>query len=227
MFLVAGLCLALLQGCGSSSPVLEHLGPVGRALGHVTRSAPQVDSARLLPGFEYMRVQVQGRQSLLVLGQRVAGPSDSPAAQDEFWYSPQSELMHLRDGRLWRVMGMTTEWRRQQAQPPAWHEVPASGEAVAWVRRVDRMPGYRWAERDEVKTRRLPGAAPVAAAAEVGRRWPQAQWLEDAVQSRDAAGRPWAFVQRFALWQGQVVYSEQCIAPDLCLALTRLDGPGR
>ena len=198
-------------------------------MAHVTRPALTADSARLLPGFEYLRVQVRGRQSLMVLGQRVVGPEGEkgrPALQDEYWYSPQSELMQLRDGRVWRVMGMTTEWRSQAAQAPAWHEVPASGDAVAWVRQVDRMPGYRWAERDAVRTRRVPAPAGAEAAA-VGQRWPQAQWFEDAVDSRDGAGRPWAFVQRFALWQDQVVYSEQCIAPDLCVALMRLEGPSR
>lgn len=234
MFLACGggLVLGLLSGCAATSSVLDSLGPVGRAMAHVARPALTADSARLLPGFEYLRVQVRGRQSLMVLGQRVVGPEGTggpegrPVASDEYWYSPQSELMQLRDGRLWRVMGMTTEWRRQEAQAPAWHDVPASGDAVAWVRQVDRMPGYRWAERDEVRTRRVQPPTDVEAAA-VGQRWPQAQWFEDAVHSRDGVGRPWAFVQRFALWQGQVVYSEQCIAPDLCVALMRLEGPSR
>ena len=215
----ATLCgLALLAGCAPLADTVGGFGPMGQALRYALKPAVAPDVAALPPGFAYLQVRVYGRQSVLA---SVPGQGD-----DELWYSPQSELLHLRQGRLWRVLGMTTEWRGQQAQPPAWADVPASGEPVPWVRQVDRMPGYRWAERDEVLTRRLP--APPAKLDDVLATWPQAQWFEDSVQSRDAAGRPWAFGQRFALWQGQVVYSEQCIAPDLCLALTRLQtcGPG-
>lgn len=212
------LYLAVLAGCAPLGDGASSFGPVGDAVRYATKPAAAPNVGKLPAGFGYLQVRVDGRQSLLA---SVPGQSE-----DEFWYSPQSELVQLRQGRLWRVLGMTTEWRSQQAQPPAWADVPASGEAVAWVRQVDRMPGYRWAERDEVRTRRL--LVPPAKVADVLAAWPQAQWFEDSVQSRDGAGRPWAFVQRFALWQGRVVYSEQCIAPDLCLALTRLQtrGPG-
>ncbi len=189
---------------------------MGDALGFAIRPAALPDAARLPAGFEFMQVSVGGRQTLLALGARRDGGAGST---DEFWYSPQSELVHLRNGRVWRVLGMTAEWRDQHASPPAWTDVPHSGEAVVWQRRVDRMPGYRWNETEQVQTRRLNTPVPEV----VAKAWPQALWFEDVVQGKDALGQPWQYTQRFALLQGRVLYSEQCIARDLCIALTKLE----
>lgn len=163
------LCgLVWLAGCAPLADAVGNLGPMGQALRYAVKPAVAPDVTGLPTGFAYVQVRVDGRQSVLA---SVPGQGD-----DGLWYSPQSELVHLRNGRLWRVLGMTTEWRGQQAQPPAWADVPANGEAVAWARQVNRMPGYRWAERDEVRTRRLP--APPASVAPVLATWPQAQWYE-------------------------------------------------
>ena len=166
-----------------------------------------------------MQVRVDGRESVLALGRRVPVQTadDAGQAHDEYWYSPQSELLQLRDGRLWRVVGMTTEWRRQLARPPAWTELAPDGQPVLWTREVDRMPSYRWAEKDRIRTRRMPGAPPGVPAAEGA----PLQWFEDEVLTRDATGREWSFVQHFGVLQGRVVYSRQCVARDLCLVLVR------
>ena len=174
------------------------------------------EPARLLPGYNYLHIGVDGRETLMVRGTHSA--TSTEAAPDEYWYSAQSEMLQLRQGRIWRVLGMTTEWRQQVAKPPAWRELPATGAPVVWQRQTHRMPGYRWHEVDHVQTRRLAQAPSTALA----KRWPQAQWFEDQVQSIDGEGRPWAFKQHFALLQDQVAYSEQCIARDLCLQLTPL-----
>lgn len=218
------LGLAWLAGCTPLAEAVGGLGPAGEALRYALKPAAAPDGARLPPGFEYMQVGVGSRQALMVLGQRrAAGAADGPAqGVEEFWYSAQSELLHLRDGRLWRVLGMTTEWRKQYRQPPAWEDLPTNGEALTWARRVDRMPGYRWADQEQISTRRLLSVPADQAGRAAVQGWPQAQWFEDDVQATDAEGRPWRHTQRFALWQGQVVYSEQCIARDLCLTLTRL-----
>lgn len=220
MFLAGACCLALLAGCAAPLAALDGMGPMGQTLRYAVTPASHTLRARLAPGHEYMQVRVDGRESVLALGRRVAVQAGDAAAQaeDEYWYSPQSELIQLRDGRLWRVVGMTSEWRRQQARPPAWAEVPEGGEAVLWTRQVDRMPGYRWSEQDRVRTRRMqaaPSAVPAAQGAHL-------QWFEEQVQTRDGAGREWVFVQYFGLSQGRVVYSQQCVDRDLCLVLVRM-----
>lgn len=218
-----GWCGLLLSACAPLAEVASHFGPVGELARLGAQSSAQADPSRFPAGFEYMQVRLEGRRSLMVLGQRAAAPAPEQG-EDEHWYSPQSELLQLRDGRVWRALGMTTEWRGQYTPAPAWRDVPATGQAMAWQRRVDRMPGYRWADVDQVATRRLPAAPLTPSLAGAAKQWPGAEWFEDTVQSHDDQGRNWAYVQRFALQQGKVVYSEQCIAPNLCLTLVRV-GP--
>lgn len=224
--LVLVLGALTIPGCASWSSAVSGLGPVGDALRFAGQTASRaasgngLDTTRLpteLAQYEYMQLAVSGWYSLMALGRRdrTAVPQ---YGEDEYWYSPLGEMLHSRDGRLWRVLGMTTEWRGQQAQAPAWSDVPAAGQELSWVRKVDRMPGYRWAEVDRIRTRRLLTPPSVAA----HRTWPQAQWFEDEVQAFDAVGLPWQYTQRFAVWQGRVMYSEQCIARDLCLSMTRV-----
>lgn len=211
-----GVSLTLLCACAPLANKAGILGPMGDAL--VLAIAPSVkpDPSRLPKGFEYMQVTVGQRHTLMALGERRGAGAEQA---DEFWYSPQSELVHLRNGRLWRVVGMTTEWREQQAHPPAWSDLPMSGEPVLWHRRVDRMPGYRWQDLDRVQTRRLTEPPNDALAKAVN----PAQWFEESVQATDAQGRSWHYTQRFALRDGAVFYSEQCIARDLCVSLTKLE----
>lgn len=212
-FVFLGVVLWLLASCAAQPS--SWLGPAGDAVVYAVRPLPAPLIAPLPKGVEALQVAVGGRQTLMVLGQRRPAPGD--AIQDEFWYSAQAELLHLQDGRLWRAVGMTTEWREQRSHAPAWADVPADGQAVVWRRKVNRMPGYRWEEEDRVSTRRL-----LQAPADKATQWPQAQWFVDEVLTHNAAGGRWQHAQRFAVLQGQVVYSEQCIAPDLCLMLTRI-----
>ncbi len=217
--IATGLICSGLAGCAQSDPAspLPRFGPAGDALRLALRPKDSLqDPSRLLPGYSYLHIGVGGRETLMVRGAR---PATAPeAAGDDYWYSAQAEMLQLRQGRIWRVLGMTTEWRHQSAMPPAWSQLPPTGEPVAWQRHAHRMPGYRWHETDHIQTRRLPQAPSPALAT----RWPQAQWFEDEVQSLDGEGRRWAFKQHFALLHDQVTYSEQCIARDLCLQLTAL-----
>jgi hypothetical protein len=44
----------------------------------------------------------------------------------------------------------------------------------------------------------------------------------DTVGSKSSDGQEWWYVQKFAVLDGQVVFSEQCIHQDLCLKLRPL-----
>lgn len=211
--LVPAVCTVLLTACAHSNISLPKFGPAGDAMRYVLGPSP---SPRLLPGYEYLQVSVHGRQTLLV-----RAPSVAATASDEYWYSAQSEMLQLRHGRLWRVLGMTTEWRDQVSSPPTWQQLATAGDSVAWRRQVNRMPGYRWQEIDHIQSRPMRQAPNTTLATQ----WPTAQWFEEDVHSLDGDGRRWVFKQRFAVHEGHVVFSEQCIAPDLCLQLTRLKNP--
>ena len=82
------------------------------------------------------------------------------------------------------------------------------------------MPHYRFGVRDEVLTRAV--AAPTSGWHPQAQPQPHWRWYEDEVRTTDATGQPWVFNQRFAVVQGRVVYSEQCVEKDLCLQMRPL-----
>lgn len=200
------LCLSggWLTGCNTVNPAWDTLQTTFGGL----RPPPP-----LVPGIPYLSVKANGHQAYMALGYRDAVVQNGQSVLEDTWYSGQQEMLVLRDGRLHRAMGMTHEWRRQDSQPPAWSAVQA--QPTRWQRLRDVMPGYRTAVRDVIDTRAI--AAPRANTA-----WPAGvQWFEDQVSSTHADGRPWLYTQRFA-WHPQqgVLYSEQCLAPEVCLTLS-------
>lgn len=170
---------------------------------------PDVHWDRLADDRDYLLLRVQGRDAVMALGER------SGNAPDEHWFSAQREWLQLRGGRIQAVLGMTHEWRGLRGQAPEWSRVDAG--AVQWVRERDEMPHYRHGVSDKVTTR--VAQAPASGLHPQLRPQPDWHWYEDEVTTTDASGRPWVFGQRFALAQGRVVYSEQCIAPQWCFQM--------
>jgi hypothetical protein len=200
----------LLQGCRSSNPVYDTL----------TNVLPwKAQYANLQPGFEYLWVSLDGKASVMALGSRdVRG-----TAVHEHWYTGQGEMLYLVDGRVQQALGFTHELRQQTGAPPVWGSFEAVlGQVqpikdVTWTRQLDVMPGYRFGVQETLVSRplaepaRLPEGVPA-----------RAQWVADEVQGKQANGLPWVYAQRFAIKNNRVVYSEQCLAPNLCLALRPL-----
>jgi hypothetical protein len=79
------------------------------------------------------------------------------------------------------------------------------------------MPGFRYGVTEHVTTQsiRPPKSLPEGVS-------PKAQWVLDTVGSKGADGQEWWYLQKFAVLDGQVVFSEQCIHQDLCLKLRPL-----
>jgi hypothetical protein len=175
----------------------------------------------LQPGFEYAVVSLDGRATIMALGERKEVVTPRGPERHEYWYSSQHEMLHTVNGRVLRALGFTVEWRAQVSSPPSWADAQTSGHEVLWSRVLDIMPGYRFGQVDGLKTRhtRSPTDAPESVPA-------NAAWFEDSVVSTTAEGRPWAFRQRFAVLSGQVVYSEQCLSPKICLSLRPLPREG-
>jgi hypothetical protein len=215
--LLAGVLM--LQGCRSSNPVYDTL----------TNVLPwKQQYASLQPGFEYLWVSFDGKASVMALGAREM----RGAAVHEHWYNGQGEMLHLVNGRVQQALGFTHELRQQTGMaPPAWSSFGAAlgqtlGQAlgqgqtirpVTWSRQLDVMPGYRFGvkefvvSRSEAEPARLPEGVPAGA-----------QWVADEVQGKKANGSPWVYAQRFAVANDRVVYSEQCLAPVVCLKLRPL-----
>lgn len=225
LMVVVALALTV-QGCRSSNPVYD-------TLTHALPWTPQV--ASLQPGFEYLSVSIDGKTSVMALGQReVRG-----TAVHEHWYTGQGEMLYLVDGRVQQALGFTHELRQQTGEPPAWSSFKTAQQQTpptkpvaepvpvpvlsyepqdfSWKRQLDVMPGYRFGVQETVQTRtvaepaRLPDGVPA-----------RALWVAEEVRGKKANGLPWVYAQRFALVNERVVYSEQCLAPALCLALRPL-----
>lgn len=210
----------LMQGCQSTNPMLDTFSRVFPA---------PVQFANLAPGFEYLWVSVDGKASVMALGAR----ETRGTAEHEHWYTGQGEMLYLVNGRVHQALGFTQELRQQTGAPPAWDSFaaqlmpmnmkdqvsapPHATKDVVWTRQLDVMPGYRFGVQETVVSRTVAEPA----------RWPEgvpahAQWVADEVQGKKTNGLPWVYAQRFALVNNRVVYSEQCLAPAVCLKLRPL-----
>jgi hypothetical protein len=169
---------------------------------------------KLQGGFEYLVVALNGRTTLMALGERRDIPGPRGVERHEYWYSAQNEMLHTSNGRIHRAIGFTAEWRGQRSSPPSWTDPKGSGWEVHWIRVLDVMPGYRYGQTDHMMTRSTsaPTNAPKGISAD-------ASWFEDSVVSTTETNQQWEFRQRFAVLNGQVVYSEQCLSPKICLSL--------
>ncbi len=150
-----------------------------------------------------------GERSLVVVAPNVA--------RHEYWYTGQGEMLYLRNGRIQEAKGFTQEWRGQTSSPPEWADLLQSNRAISWRRQLDVMPGFRYNLVDHITTYNLPTPKQLPESVPTN-----ALWIGDSVESKIENGRPWRFEQKFALEQGVVVYSEQCLAPELCFKLRTL-----
>ncbi len=171
------------------------------------------DVATLNPSFRYLRVMIDERTLLLVLGYVDA----DPLGPVEVWYSASSEVLRLQNGHVVGLTGTGDEWRRvQMLGVPKWPDTSASPSPEVFTRVRDVMPGYRFGIRDSL------ALGPIAAPARSNLailKSSDLRWFEVVEESGKLPPA------RFALsGSGQgvtVVYSEQCISRGLCLSWQR------
>ncbi len=171
-----------------------------------------VDSRTLDPSLEYLRVVTQGRVILLVLGY----VDRDPQGNVESWYSAKGEVIKLQRGRIVGTVGLATDWRAVRLPSiPRWAELPVDG--FDYTRERDEMPGYRFGIRDRVRVRQT--KAPDDST--LKKITPESlMWFEEIVIEPLAApdNRPSRFAVQPMLDGDTVIYAEQCITPDLCIA---------
>ena len=208
---VLGCCLSACQGV---NPVLDTVGVL------FPTSEP---SAHHQVGFEYLRVSYAAHRVDLALGWRT---TDGPVVH-EYWYSGQREMLHLLNGRLFNVIGVTQELRAQlpvNPAAPSWQAIAmasqskANGGALVWSRTRDLQPGYRYGVVEYIASRQIkPSDEQKAWASSAA-----AVWFEDQVESKTRDGQVWRYMEWFAVVDDRVVHSLQCVGPDLCLRLQPL-----
>ena len=204
---------SLLCACQGINPVLDTARMVFPA---------NDPSAHYQPGFEYLKVSYASHSADLALGWR---KKDGPVVH-EYWYSGQREMLHLLNGRLFNVVGVMQELRAQvpvNPAAPSWQAIAdaaqsrTNGGALVWSRMRDVQPGYRYGVVEYITSRQIkPTEAQQALAGQ------RAEWFEDQVESKKQDGQAWRYKELFAVANNRVVYSVQCVGPDLCLRLQPL-----
>jgi hypothetical protein len=207
----------VLCGCaGSTTAVFE-------SLRYVVQKDSAAASARLNPDFRYLRITIDGRTALLVLGY----VESHPEGPIEVWYSAEREVIRLQNGRIVGAVGLTTEWRNVTlSTSPAWDWLGRQGTAVSILRLRDVMPGYRYGVEDHLVLK----PAPLPPRSELQELDPkQLAWFEESIETdrrKSALDEQNVLpIARYAVDLQQkghpVLYGEQCLAPRLCFTWQR------
>ena len=199
--------LLCLSGCQTANPTLDTL----------LTLLPSKEPALMVDrGFEYLLIEIDGRKTAMALGSREMLVQQGHSEVHERWYSGQREMIHMVNGRLHTAIGLTVEWRQQRSSPPTWEAVGHKGASLNWTRVLDIMPGYRFGHAEHIQTQAssAPKGIPTLPHG--------TSWFSDSVRSPQPMGEDWVFAQYFAIHQGRVVYSEQCLAPRVCFKFQSL-----
>ncbi len=207
-FIASLACVAAcVVGCASDQSAAYQ---VARAL---VRPNADLDARPLNPQLHYLRVTSNGKAALMVLGYV---DQDAVGRPVQVWYSAMGEVLRLQDGRLAGLVGTPIEWRSVgwPAGVPAW-AAAAKGE-LTYARVRDEMPGYRLQWQEDLRL--SPLAVPSDTALQ-GMLPAQLNWFaERAVDGRTAPARYGVQLGSGDEGRAEVVYGEQCLGPDLCLA---------
>lgn len=196
IFVVSLGGVLLLAGCMGFNPVVDTV---------LNQAAPAPRS--YVRGFEYLEVRAPAGVAAMALGAR-----DKVGDQvHEYWYSGQREMVHMVNGRIHEVIGMTHEVRHSAYEAPSWAALTQSDRPLIWSQTKDVMPSYQYGLTEFVISQRV---EPTTAEKKLVTQ--DAVWVEEEVKGKRADGGDWIYRQKFALGMSGVVYSMQCIAPDLC-----------
>ncbi|MDZ7892216.1 MAG: YjbF family lipoprotein [Rhodoferax sp.] len=213
----------LSAGCASST---AQQALVAALQGNLAKSGPSVDTAPLNPAYRYLRVDVDGAGSaLLVLGY----VEPHPAGAVEVWYSSLGEVLKTQQGRIVGTVGLPTDWSSvsYHSLPVAWSDAGAQASAYERVRSV--LPSYRFGVKERVLLAPVPQAdfGQMSSAMFAGglrqSDVTKYRWYQEQVAGAVAQRLP---ISWYALGQRDgrdtVVFSRQCLAPDLCMNLQLL-----
>jgi hypothetical protein len=202
-YLTFSLVALGLYGCGHT--------PLTRTLFDAAGWTTSVDTAKLNPNYQYLRVSTPERAILMVLGY----VDDTPEGKIETWYSKAGQVIRLKDGRLHSTQGFPVDWTMV-----AYRYLPSWSSATAWghsrfTRYRDEMPGYKVGVFDEIALRtinpphdsRLSGIPP-----------DKLTWVEETTYALPRNTPSARYGLTFANGLGVVVYGEQCLNSGFCLA---------
>jgi len=206
---------ASLSGCAGDSQILTDSLKLTFKQGATDLSLTHV----LKPEYRYLRVTIEGRVLLLVLG---SVELDRRSGQKtEAWYSSNGDVIQLRGGRVVATAGTPVDWLAvRQDQLPSWNEVLNSSNYAPqrYWRERDVKFRYQFGLRESVDIHRIEEAS-AAQERRLSKIYsgPLA-WFEERSQ-----GLPVAVfgVQKSATLEPEVVFSKQCLSVDFCLIFQR------
>ena len=188
--------------------------------------SPAAQQVNFDPKFQYLRIS-RGRQvGWMWLGSQEVGPH-GPV---EVFYSSGGEVLRLDNGRIVGASGLLTEWRNVSLSQRSWSAVAKSTQAVSLTRLRDVMPGYRAGVRDDLAVRvtPAPGTSGLQVIDPTSLTWFEERMRESRgfiarafLREAEEALPPARYAVDFTGGRETVVYSEQCLAPDLCFSWQR------
>lgn len=183
----------------------------GKTLYHLFSRNSAVENTPLSPDLRYLRLAVDGRVALLVLGY----VTPDAGGDIEVWYSAYGEVLKLRRGRIVGTAGLATDWRSVRLdRTPLWSSLSHGSTTI--VREHDEMPGYRIGIRETLAV----SAIDAPAASEYVGNPEQLRWFEERSDSFDWAPSRYA-IDISPTGREVPVYGEQCISKKLCLVWQR------
>lgn len=205
--------MGFLAGCTSG------LQAIGESLRYAATPDQRVTRASLDPKFEYLRVRVNGRLALLVLGAVDEHETDMPV---QVFYSGEGETLKLQGGRIsaFTSTNQSVQIRVLAPKEAVWNFFSSS----SYKRQVDSRPDYRFSQIQRIDVERLP-AAPGRRDLE-GLNPQELVWFKETIQGVSPSQPPALFALKRVNNRFEVVYSEECFAPDLCLSLQRWRASG-
>ena len=170
-----------------------------------------VDALQLNPQLRYLRVNVDGRVLLMVMGYS----EPSAAGTLETWYSGEGEVLRLLNGRIFSTAGLDVDWQAvRNTALPSWGEMLGRPSAQ-FVRERDEMPGYRFSITETVSLDSVPAQTNSKL---VGLSASDLIWFEETVR-KGANGVPSArYGLRVVAGVPSVVYGEQCLSNNFCFS---------
>jgi hypothetical protein len=217
----AALSLALfLTACASDSRVLFET--IKLALSG--SSSDITINQYLNPSYRYLRLTVENRFALLVLGFIETEPKTGEVV--EIWYSGQQEVLRIKNGRIVGTAGMPVDWQAvRYKRLPSWsYQLLEEHGSLEFERERDLPTTYTFGYREKVtlKPLEIESSKRLVKSQEIflaGVPKSDLVWFEEVYSSVSGS------VQNipssiFAIdKKSQVVYSKQCLSKALCLHL--------
>ncbi len=201
-----------LVGCAGSSNVVGDA--VRMAWQNEAPSDPTVAQV-LNPKYRYLRVTLDGRPFLLILGY-----IDKDVASGEsvdVWYTGQGEVLKLKNGRLLGMTGTQSDWLAvRHTSLPSWSFAANMVDTAfaSYGRTRDLKAAYQFGIQEQVNLKRIPVPRLSAMA---GVPSSDLVWLEE-IYSGGTHLPPSQFAVRQGVRGTHVVYSWQCLSAQMCLS---------